>query len=122
MVSNPRATRVTFVPDPTGDRLQTSMKLGDQDLNSSWPIGDQDSIKSLLDRLMVRVQEVTYISTAHEAEIQVMLEIGPHRYVARFPVDETSSDLKPELDRLMDEVTRRWINGLQGLLGDSSRS
>jgi hypothetical protein len=70
---------------------------------------------------MVRVQEVTYVSTPNEAEIQVMLEIGDHRYVARFPVDETSSDLKLQLTQLMDEVTKRWISGLQGLLKNEPR-
>jgi hypothetical protein len=113
--------RVTYIPEATGGRLQSSLHVGEQELSSTWPMnGENSAIGDLLKQLMVTVQEVTFVSTTGTCEVQVMLQIGGHRYMATFPVEGSSADLKPVLDRLMDEVTKEWVNGLQTLLAEST--
>jgi hypothetical protein len=106
-----------FTPTPNGGDIQATMELGSQELTTRWPVspGD-DQLRSLLDRLLIRIEQVSFSSSADGAEIQATLRLGDQVYVSRWPIAGEDQQLRPALDRLLDEISRRCVQNLMAEL------
>lgn len=107
---------ITYIPDGSGGRVRTTVRLEDAEFTSSYPVGDAgDGLRQLLQEVSATVQEVTYVVGEEGTEVQIMLEVGSHRFVATLPVDSGNADLKPLLDRLVAEAEQAQLKHVQSL-------
>lgn len=111
-----------FIPGANGGQITASLLVGDQEVATTLPVGDQDrEFLPLLNQLMVKVQSVAFVPTPDGGEIRATMNVGERTFVSRLSV-ATQDDLKPVLDRLLDMIGRTVIGNLQTALAKENIS
>jgi hypothetical protein len=106
--------RASYIPTPTGGTLETTLSIGGQEVSLAWPTeGANETLRALLDRLMVRVESVTYEVAPDGGEINVTLDIGDQRLAVRH---RATGELGQALEQLMGEIRTSGIASLRAAL------
>jgi len=113
--------KVIVSPAMEGGEIRADMTIGQQELSTSCPIDGQDSeLSSLLDRMSVRVQHVTYQRTPSGIEIRANMTVGEREFVSRLVVEGEDQVLATELETLLEQVGVRCIHNLQAALASDA--
>src|SRR5689334_13246511 len=117
-----RVQEATIIPNEDGGEVKTNLLLGRQEVSTTWPLDHDDDLKPLLDRLMVQVRQVTYISSPGGSEIRAEMAVGDRVFVSRVPVAAEDEELQFMVDQLLAGIGQKTVRNLQAALaaGDST--
>jgi len=100
-----------------GGELRANVTMGEQELLATMPMGDNgNDLRPLVDQLLVKIQQVEFVSTATGGEIRTNMTVGERSFVSRLVVEGDDQDLRPMLDHLLSEVGRKFVQNLQAAL------
>jgi hypothetical protein len=113
----------TFVPNADGGELRANVLIGDQKVITTLPASsDGGELSRLVEQLLVKVQEITFMSTPDGGgEIRTTMRIGDRDFVSRVAVDTNDRDLKPVLDKLLGAIGTTIVSRLQAALVQESK-
>jgi hypothetical protein len=107
----------TYVLNSSGGEIQAVMTIGNQEIKSALPIGNEDAfLQSLLDDLALRVEKVTFLPGPGRREVQVTMTLGGRAYISHLPLDEQDDVVAPSIDRLLQAVGTRFMRAMQSSL------
>jgi hypothetical protein len=107
----------TYVVDADGGEIHAVMTVGNHEVRSALPIGDQDAfLQSLLDDLAVRIEKITYLPGPGRREVQVTITMRGRAYISHLPLDELDDVLAPSIDRLLQAVGTRFMRTMESSL------
>jgi hypothetical protein len=109
-----------FTPDTDGGGMQATMQAGPRQITVTWPLENDDELRSLLDQVLARVEQISLLRTSDGIEIRASLTIAGRTFVSRLPVDGEDHDLKGLLDQVMEHIGRNFVETIQSLPGEGS--
>jgi hypothetical protein len=99
------------------------MRLGRREIITSWPVDQDDQdLRRLLDRMVAKVQQVTFVSTPNGGDIRVSMKVGDQAFVSILSIEDEYRDLKPLLDRLLNEIGTNFLGTLRSALQEEERA
>lgn len=107
---------VTFAPHELDGNIQARMRLGTQEIVTSWPKSQDLGIARMVDQLAVRVVDVTLARTDAGREIQATLSLADRPVLVSWVVEEDDGELGWVFEKLLKDVGDGFVRQLRALM------
>jgi hypothetical protein len=111
--------QATLVSIETGDEIRVDMQVGHQKVVVTSAVDDVDGdLRLALERLVGKIEEVTFVRTPAGGEIRAKVRFGGRSYESSWVIEQPEAE--PVIGDLLDQLGRASLANVQSSLDHAS--